>query len=94
MEIKRTIRTDAEIRSLKNRLSRVEGQIRGVKKMLESNAYSTDIITQISAASAALNSFNRELLAAHITACVKKDIKNGKAESTEEINSLVKQVIK
>lgn len=91
---KKTMRSPEEIKEMTNRLSRIEGQIRGIKKMLEGDAYCTDIITQISAASSALNSFNRELLAKHIMGCVARDIKNNDLSSAEEIYTLIKQVTK
>lgn len=71
-------RTDEEYKKLLNRLNRIEGQIRGVKSMLENDAYCTDIVLQVSAINAALNSFNRQLLAEHIRTCVADDIRNGK----------------
>ena len=68
-------RTHDEYNALVHRLNRVEGQIRGIRKMLENNAYCIDIITQVSAANAALNSFTKELLSEHIKTCVINDIK-------------------
>ena len=61
-----------------NRLSRIEGQIRGIKGMVERNVYCTDILIQVAAVNAALNSFNKELLAEHIRNCVVRDIREGK----------------
>lgn len=61
-----------------NRLNRIEGQIRGVKGMLEKDAYCTDIVLQVSAINAALNSFNKMLLAEHIRTCVAEDIRAGR----------------
>lgn len=78
-------RNEAELRSLTNRLSRIEGQIRGIRNMLESDAYCVDILMQTSAANAALNAFCKELLASHIKSCVANDIKNGKEESVDEL---------
>ena len=69
-------RSDKEYKSLINRLNRIEGQVRGVKNMLENDAYCTDILTQVSAVNAALNAFNKELLSNHIHSCVVDDIKN------------------
>ena len=91
---KTTMRTPEEVREMTNRLSRIEGQIRGIKKMLAEDAYCVDIMTQTSAACAALSSFNRELLAKHVTGCVARDIKNGDMTSTDEIHALIKQVLK
>lgn len=78
-------RTDKEFRDLKNRLSRIEGQVRGIKNMLESHAYCVDILTQVAAANAALNSFSRVLLESHIKGCVAQDIRDGKDESIDEL---------
>ena len=78
-------RSPEEYRKLYNRLSRVEGQIRGLKGMLEKNAYCPDILAQSAAAAAALNAFSRELLASHIRSCVMEDIRAGKDETVEEL---------
>ncbi len=69
-------RDDKELKSLSNRLSRIEGQVRGVKKMVENEIYCTDILTQVSAIQSALNAFNKELLSNHIKTCVVDSIKN------------------
>ena len=68
-----------------NRLNRIEGQVRGIKRMLEQDAYCTDILIQVSAVNAALNSFNKELLAKHIRTCVAEDIRQGKDETIDEL---------
>ena len=78
-------RTDKEKQGLLNRLSRIEGQVRGVKNMVERNAYCPDILIQVSAINAALNAFNKELLANHIKSCVYDDIKSGKDETIDEL---------
>ena len=87
-------RDQEEIKALMNRLSRIEGQIRGIKNMLEKDAYCTDIITQVSAANAALNAFNRELMASHIRSCVKTDVEKGDDASLEEMISLMQKLMK
>ena len=68
-----------------NRLNRIEGQIRGLKRMLENDAYCPNILIQAAAANAALNAFNRELLSNHIHTCVVHDIKEGKEETVDEL---------
>ena len=78
-------RSDEEYKALINRLSRIEGQVRGIRKMVETDAYCVDILTQVSAIQAALNAFNRELLANHIRTCVMNDIKNGNDEIVDEL---------
>ena len=70
---------------MSNRLNRIEGQVRGIKRMLEQDAYCTDILIQVSAVNAALNSFNKELLAEHIRTCVAEDIRQGKDETIDEL---------
>ena len=77
---KKKFRDEREEKLLINRLNRIEGQVRGIKNMVDNNAYCTDIIVQVSAAVAALNAFNRELLSEHIRSCVTEDIKNGTIE--------------
>lgn len=78
-------RSAEEVRALLNRLSRIEGQVRGVRKMVESDAYCTDILVQISAATAALGALSRELLATHIRTCVAQDIRDGRDETVDEL---------
>ena len=87
-------RTEAEHKALLNRLSRIEGQIRGIKGMVDENAYCTDIIMQVSAVTAALNSFNKELLAAHIKTCVATDVKEGKTETVDQLVETLKKLMR
>ena len=82
---KKKERSEEEYKKLMNRLNRIEGQIRGLKRMLENDAYCPDILIQAAAASAALNAFNRELLSNHIHTCVVNDIKEGKEETVDEL---------
>ena len=91
---KTKIRDENEKKLLLNRLSRIEGQIRGIKGMVERDVYCTDIITQVAAVDAALASFNKELLSAHINSCVAEDIKSGKTEKTDELVELLGKLIK
>lgn len=80
-----------ELKKLMNRLSRIEGQVRGVKGMLEKDAYCIDIITQVAAIQSALSGFNKALLREHISTCVVEDVKQGKDEKVDElINTLQK----
>ncbi|MBQ2310683.1 MAG: metal-sensing transcriptional repressor, partial [Erysipelotrichales bacterium] len=78
---RKTIRREELYKSLKNRLNRIEGQIRGIQKMLDEEAYCPDILIQVSAVNSALNSFSKELLSEHIRHCVLHDIKDGKEET-------------
>ena len=78
-------RSEKEYKDLIHRLNRIEGQIRGIKGMVEKNAYCPDILTQVAAANAALNSFNKVLLANHIRTCVAQDIREGKDETIDEL---------
>ena len=82
---KKKERSEEEYKKLMNRLNRIEGQIRGLKRMLENDAYCPDILIQAAAANAALNAFNRELLSNHIHTCVVHDIKEGREETVDEL---------
>ena len=88
------VRNDEEYKKLMNRLNRIEGQIRGIKGMLEEDAYCTDIVLQVSAVNAALNSFNKALLAEHIRTSVAEDIRNGKDETIEDLVNTVTRLMK
>ena len=88
------IRSEEEMKKLINRLNRIEGQVRGVKGMVESNAYCPDILTQVSAITAALNAFNRELLDSHIRTCVADELKNGSSEKLDELVALLPKLMK
>ena len=87
-------RSEKEYRDLCNRLSRIEGQVRGVRNMLESNAYCTDILLQVAAINAALNSFNKVLLANHVRTCVADDIRRGDDEAVEELLAVLQKLMK
>ena len=87
-------RSEEEHKALLNRLSRIEGQVRGIRKMVETDAYCTDILTQVSAIQAALNAFNRELLANHIRTCVADDIRSGKDETIDELVATLQKLMK
>lgn len=87
-------RTTEEQKALLNRLSRIEGQVRGLKGMIEKDAYCTDVLTQSAAVSAAINAFNRELLAAHIRTCVAEDIRAGKDEVIEDLIGTLSKLMK
>lgn len=93
-EARSTHREDEEYKKLMNRLSRIEGQIRGIKKMIEEERYCIDIINQVSAISAALNSFNKVLLASHIQGCVVKDVEAGNHEMVEELCETLQKLMK
>ena len=92
--VKTKARSEKEYKDLLNRLSRIEGQVRGVKAMLERDAYCTDIITQVSAINSALNSFNKVLLANHIKTCVMQDVRDGKEESVDELVMILQKLMK
>ena len=87
-------RSKKEYRDLINRLNRVEGQIRGIRRMVEENAYCPEILIQVSAANAALNSFNKVLLANHIRTCVAEDIRQGKEETIDELVATLQKLMK
>ena len=87
-------RSEEEYRSLVNRLNRIEGQVRGVKGMLEKDAYCTDILVQVAAVNAALNAFSKELLASHIRTCVAQDIRDGKDEVIDDLVNTLQKLMK
>ena len=87
-------RSEQEYKSLINRLNRIEGQVRGIRGMVEKSAYCVDILTQVAAARAALDAFNRELLANHIKSCVAEDIKAGGEEKTDELIAILQKLMK
>jgi len=87
-------RSEKEYKDLMNRLSRIEGQIRGIKGMIEKDAYCTDILTQVSAVTAALNSFNKVLLSQHMKTCVIEDIKQGKEETIDDLLATLQKLMK
>jgi DNA-binding FrmR family transcriptional regulator len=87
-------RSEKEYKDLINRLSRIEGQIRGIKRMLDEDCYCPDIITQVAAANAALNSFNKVLLANHIKTCVADDIRAGRDETIDELLNTLQKLMK
>ena len=87
-------RTDDEIRQLVNRLNRIEGQVRGIRKMVEQNSYCTDILVQTAAATSALDSFSREILASHIRTCVAKDIREGNDDVIDELVRTLQKLMK
>lgn len=83
-----------EKKDLMTRLNRIEGQVRGLKAMVEDDRYCVDILTQVFAVQAALNGFNKELLARHIKTCVSEDIKEGNEEAVDELCELLKKLMK
>ena len=87
-------RSPEEYKKLIHRLNRIEGQIRGIKGMVENNAYCPDILIQSAAVNAAINAFNKELLANHIRTCVADDIKNGKDEVIDELVVTLQKLMK
>lgn len=91
---KKTERTEEEKRKLIHRLNRIEGQIRGIRNMIESDAYCTDVLMQSSAANAALDSFNRDLISAHIKTCVVNDLKNGNDEVVDDLLDILQKLMK
>ncbi len=87
-------RTPEEQKALLTRLRKIEGQIRGIEKMVESDAYCPDILIQVSAATSALNSFNKVLLNCHIHSCVAEDIREGKDEAIDELCKVLQKLMK
>jgi DNA-binding FrmR family transcriptional regulator len=87
-------RSDEEYKSLRNRLKRIEGQVRGIERMLDEDAYCPDILIQTSAVNSALNSFSKVLLSNHIRTCVRNDIKEGNDEVVEELVTTLQKMMK
>lgn len=87
-------RDDKEYKDLMNRLKRIEGQVRGLQRMLEEEAYCPDVLVQASAVSSAINSFNKVLLANHVRTCVAQDIRDGKNESIDELVHILQKLMR
>ena len=87
-------RTPEEYTKLIHRLNRIEGQIRGIRGMVENNAYCPDILVQSAAVTAAMNAFNKELLASHIRTCVAQDMRDGKDEVIDELVGTLQKLMK
>ena len=92
--VKHKHRQAAEEKDLLNRLNRIEGQIRGIKSMVEDERDCVDILTQVSAVQAALNSFNKVLLSSHIKSCVVEQIQDGNLEAVDELCMTIQKVMK
>ena len=92
--VKTKKRTNEDKKNLTNRLNRIEGQVRGIKKMLENDAYCTDILTQVSAVQSALNSFAKEILEEHVKTCVVNDIKEGIEEVIDDLLKTIRKLMK
>ena len=93
-DMRHTDRSEDEKKSLMSRLKRVEGQIRGIEKMVEQDLYCPDILIQVSAATSALNSFTKVLLSNHIKGCVATDIKNGNDETVDELCNVLQRLMR
>ena len=91
---KHTLRAQEEKKKLLNRLLRIEGQVRGLQAMVEADAYCNDVLTQSAAVNAAINAFNRELLAEHLRTCVTRDLKNGHEEIVAALAATLQKLMK
>ena len=91
---RKKVRSEEEYKKLLNRLSRIEGQVRGIKTMVEQSAYCPDILVQCAAVNAAMNAFSRELLASHIRTCVAEDIRAGRDETVDELVSTIQKLMR
>ena len=91
---RKKLRDEKERRDLMNRLKRIEGQVRGLQRMLEEDAYCPDILTQASAVSSAINSFCRVLLTSHLRTCVAEDIRAGHDEAVDELADTLQKLMK
>ena len=91
---RKKMRSEEEKRALINRLNRIEGQIRGIRAMVEKDAYCPDVLTQASAASAALTGFARVLLSEHIRTCVVEDVRHGNDDTLDELLDTIQKWMK
>ncbi len=91
---KKTLRGEEEQKKLINRLNRIEGQIRGIRSMVESDTYCNDILIQSAAVSAAINAFNRELIAGHMRNCVARDLRAGDDAVIDELVQTLQKLMK
>lgn len=93
-QCKKKVRDDKELKDLTNRLSRIEGQVRGIKRMVEEDTYCVDILNQVAAVNAALNSFNKVLLANHIRSCVVENVRRGNQEIIDELVATMEKLMR
>ena len=91
---KTRVRSDQELKKLTNRLSRIEGQVRGLREMLERDVYCIDVLVQVSAVNAALNSFSKELLGEHLRTCVAENLRQGNDEVVDELVGALQKLLK
>lgn len=91
---KKRVRSEEELKRLSNRLCRIEGQVRGLREMLNKDVYCPDILVQVSAVNAALNSFSRELLSEHVRSCVADGIRQGNDEVLDELVAVLQKLMK
>lgn len=87
-------RSEEEYKSLIHRLNRIEGQIRGIRGMVEKDIYCADILVQVAAVNSALNGFSKELLAQHVRTCVADDLRAGSEEKLDELIKLLPKLMK
>ena len=91
---KTTARDEELKKKLLNRLRRIEGQVRGIEAMIEDDAYCNDVLVQSAAVNAAVNAFNKELLACHIRGCVRRDLLEGRDEVVDELVATMQKLMK
>ena len=91
---KTRVRSEEELKKLTNRLSRIEGQVRGLREMLERDVYCIDVLVQVSAVNAALNSFSKELLGEHLRTCVAENLRQGNDEVVDELVTALQKLMK
>ena len=91
---KTTVRTEEQKKKLLNRLSRIEGQVRGIKRMIENDAYCNDVLVQAAAVASAMRAFHREVLRAHLHSCVVRDIREGRDEVVDELMDTLERLMR
>lgn len=88
---KKTIREENEKKLINNRINRIEGQLKGIKKMIQSDTYCNDVLIQLSAVENSVKSLSNYILENHLYSCVTKDLENGNMEIIDELISLFKK---
>ena len=91
---KKTVRDEEIKKALIQRLNRIEGQIRGIRGMIENDAYCNDVLIQSAAASSAIHAFNRDLIGEHLRGCVARDIREGNEEVIDELVATLQKLMK
>lgn len=85
-------RDEDEKKYLRTRLKTIEGQIRGISKMIDEDKYCADILTQLLAVNKSIKSLSNDILKSHLNSCVIEDIQSGKTEVVDEVMDLIRRL--